>query len=96
MNYPESSPIDGIESLIVTVDDGTVFHVSPAHFGGTSSKYPKHVALRWQIRRLSPRPHGDERPMSYVGPPIQPDRSPEAVRALINDWWTSWVPEERR
>lgn len=94
--YPESSPIDGIESLIVSVADGTVFHVSPVFFGGPSVRFPAHIRLRWQIRRLSARPPGDERPMSYVGPPILPDRSADAVRALINDWWTNWVPEERR
>lgn len=87
--YPESSPIDGIESVVVAVDDGTVFRVEPCFFGGSSSPYPKHVALRWTVQRLSPRAHGDDSADSFVGPPIQLDRSPEAVRALINEWWVT-------
>lgn len=87
MTYPERSPIDGIDAVIVSTDDGTVFHVSPVFLGGPNSPYPVHVRLRWAVHRMSQRPHGDEMPDSYVGPPIQPDRSPAAVRALINEWW---------
>ena len=82
----ESSPIDEIEPLIVTVDDGTLFHLSPMNVGGANAPYPPEHRLRWQIMDTSGR--------SYVGPPIL-DSNPEATRRAISDWWREHRPSGR-
>lgn len=82
----ESSPIDEIEPLIVTVDDGTLFHLSPMNFGGANAPYPPGQRLRWQITDTCGR--------SYVGPPIL-DSEPQAVRQAVSDWWREHGPVGR-
>jgi hypothetical protein len=75
----EASPIDGIDSIVVTIPDGTVFHAQPVYFGGPSVDMPRDERLRWQIWA----PDG----VSHVGPPIEADRSPAAVQGVIESWW---------
>jgi hypothetical protein len=75
----DSSPIDGIDSLVVTIADGTMFHVAPVYFGGTSIDMPRDERLRWSIWA----PDGQ----SHIGPPIQADRSPAAVQRMVEQWW---------
>lgn len=88
MTYDEHSETAGIETLVVSVNDGTVFRCSPVAFGGTNAPYPPGARLRWNLERLSAPPREEERPAyTFVGPPIQPDRTPAAVCQLISEWW---------
>jgi len=82
----ESSPIDEIEPLIVTADDGTLFHLSAMRFGGANAPYPTDQRLRWHVMDTAGR--------SYVGPPIL-DREPEAAQQAISDWWRQHKPVRR-
>jgi hypothetical protein len=82
------SPTFDIPSMLVTTDDGVVFECAPVNFSGANAPYPPGLRLRWQLTRMTPRPSGDDSPTQYIGPPIQPDRSTAAVRALVNEWWT--------
>ena len=79
----EFSPIDEIEPLIVTADDGTLFHLSAVSFGGPNPPYPAGQRLRWHIIDTSGR--------DFVGPPIL-DREPEAARQAVAEWWRQQKP----
>lgn len=71
--------IEGIDSFVITLDDGTFLHVQPCAFGGPNAPYPVGERLRWMI--------WDSTGKSVVGPPIGRDRTPEGVRDAVARWW---------
>jgi hypothetical protein len=63
----------------VVVRDGTRLLCEAKAFGGI--KVP--VSIRWSVAS----------PTSlYVGPIVLPERDPESIAALIEDWWSSVKP----
>ena len=61
-----------VEPFIVTVADGKKFRCSVAALGRESD--PRWILL-------------DTSGTQYVGPPVEPDKSPEAVEQLVSGWW---------
>lgn len=62
------------ETILVTTDDGKTFRCV---IGATGHE----TEPRWVLM--------DERAEQYIGPPVLPDHSPEAVQAQIAEWWAS-------
>ncbi len=62
------------DTIIVTTDDGTMFRCS-------LSTLAREGEPRWVLL--------DSRGAQFIGPPVTDDRSPDAVRRQINDWWTA-------
>ena len=60
--------------FIVATDDGTMFHCSLIPVGSDQR-------LFWIFR--------DARGLEYLGPPARDERSREAVRALVAEWWAN-------
>jgi alcohol dehydrogenase class IV len=63
-----------IDSLVITTDDGTQLRCSIAAVG-------RETQPRWAVF--------DSRANQYVGPVVDADRSPDAVRHLITAWWAT-------
>jgi hypothetical protein len=63
-----------IDSLVITLDDGTQLRCAIAAVG-------RETQPRWAVF--------DSRANQYVGPVVEADRSPEAVRSLITTWWAT-------
>ena len=61
-----------VEPFVVTVADGTRFRCSVAALGRET--HPRWVLL-------------DTSGSQYVGPVVEPDKSPEAVERLVSTWW---------
>jgi hypothetical protein len=61
-----------VEPVIVTAEDGTRFRCSISAIGRETS--PRWVLL-------------DNEGIQYIGPAVEPDKSPEAVDRLIRAWW---------
>jgi len=62
------------DAIIVTTDDGVQLRCSVAAVG-------RETEPRWAIF--------DSNANQYVGPVVQSDRSPEAVRRVITEWWAT-------
>jgi hypothetical protein len=62
---------EAIGPFIVTTDDGRMFHCSVV--GETERQ------RRWVLR--------DSDGRRYDGPDMMAERSPDAVRRLVNEWW---------
>jgi hypothetical protein len=60
------------ETVIVTTDDGKTFRCSIASTGRETEPH-------WAVI--------DEQAEQYLGPPVLPDHSPEAIQRQITDWW---------
>jgi len=60
--------------FIVAADDGTMFHCSLNPVGNNQQ-------VCWIFR--------DARGMEYIGPPDRNERSRDAVRALVAEWWAN-------
>jgi len=63
-----------VEPLVVTTDDGSRFRCSVSALG-------RETAPRWVLL-------GSDG-VQYLGPPVEADKSPEAVERLIRDWWAA-------
>ena len=63
-----------IDSLVITLDDGTQLRCSIAAVG-------RETQPRWAVF--------DSRANQYVGPVVAADRSLPAVRRLITEWWAT-------
>lgn len=63
-----------IDALVITTDDGTQLRCSIAAVG-------RETQPRWAVF--------DSRANQYVGPAVEADRSTEAVRRLITEWWAT-------
>jgi len=61
-----------VEPFVVTVEDGTKFRCSIAALG-------RETDPRWVLF--------DSDGVQYIGPPVEPDKSPEAVERLVSAWW---------
>ena len=61
-----------IEPFVVTAADGTKFRCSVAALG-------RETEPRWVLL--------DSHGMQYIGPVVEPDKSPEAVERLVSAWW---------
>ena len=61
-----------IGPFIVTTDDGRMFHCSVAPDERADDAY-------WVLR--------DTRGTRYTGPRVSHERTPDAVRGLVNAWW---------
>ena len=63
-----------VEPFVVTTEDGTRFRCSVAAIG-------RETEPRWVLLRNDG--------VQYVGPPVEPDKSHDAVARLICDWWAA-------
>jgi len=61
-----------LKPFSVATDDGTVFRCSLATLG-------REAEPRWVLL--------DAGGQQYIGPLAERDKSPEAVRHLVNEWW---------
>ena len=61
-----------VEPMVVTTPDGTRFRCSISWLG-------RETEPRWVLL--------DSSGVQYVGPLVEPDKSPEAVERLISTWW---------
>jgi hypothetical protein len=61
-----------LKPFSVTTDDGTVFRCALSSLGRESEP-------RWVLI--------DANGQQYIGPLAEQDKSPAAVRQLVNDWW---------
>jgi hypothetical protein len=66
-----------IEPVVVKTDDGTVLRCSISVIG-------RETEPRWSLM--------DAGGVQYMGPPVAPDKSPEAVRRLVSEWWQANKP----
>jgi hypothetical protein len=62
------------DAVVVTTDDGTQLRCSIAALG-------RETEPRWVVF--------DSKANQYVGPVVDTDRSPEAVKRLITEWWAT-------
>ena len=63
-----------VEPFVVTTEDGTRFRCSVSALG-------RETEPRWVLL-------GSDG-VQYLGPPVEADKSPEAVERLIRDWWAA-------
>jgi len=63
-----------VEPFVVTTGDGTRFRCSVSALG-------RETEPRWVLL-------GSDG-VQYLGPPVEADKSPEAVERLIRDWWAA-------
>ena len=70
-----------VETLIVTTEDGMRFRCSVAALG-------RETEPRWVLL--------DSDGLQYMGPRVEPDRSPEAVERLIRAWWQTRQAESEQ
>jgi len=63
-----------VEPIVVTIDDGNRFRCSVSALG-------RETEPRWVLL-------GSDG-VQYLGPPVEADKSREAVERLIRDWWTA-------
>src|SRR6476469_3879761 len=61
-----------VEPFVVTAADGTKFRCSIAALG-------RETDPRWVLF--------DSDGVQYIGPPVESDKSPEAVERLVSAWW---------
>jgi hypothetical protein len=61
-----------VEPFVVTVADGTKFRCSIAALG-------RETEPRWVLL--------DSDGVQYIGPPVEADKSPEAVERRVSAWW---------
>ena len=61
-----------VQPLVVTMDDGMKFRCSVSALG-------RETEPRWMLL--------DADGVQYVGPIVEPDKSPEAVERLVSEWW---------
>jgi hypothetical protein len=66
-----------VEPFVITVADGTKFRCSVAALG-------RETDPRWVLM--------DGNGTQYIGPPVEPDKSHEAVERLVSAWWESAKP----
>jgi hypothetical protein len=66
-----------VEPLVVIADDGRRFRCSISALG-------RETEPRWVLL-------GSDG-IQYLGPPVEADKSPEAVKRLISDWWAATKP----
>lgn len=60
--------------MVITTEDGWRFRCSVSALG-------RETEPRWVLL-------GSDG-VQYLGPPVEPDKSPEAVERLIRDWWAA-------
>jgi hypothetical protein len=65
---------DSADAVIVTTDDGVQLRCSVAALG-------RETEPRWAVF--------DSNANQYVGPPVDADRSPDAVKRVIMEWWAT-------
>jgi hypothetical protein len=63
-----------VEPFVVMTEDGTRFRCSVSALG-------RETEPRWVLL-------GSDG-VQYLGPPVEADKSPEAVERLIRDWWAA-------
>jgi hypothetical protein len=63
------------DAYVITVSDGTLLHCVARSFGDDY----RPLSRRWSIQSTT---------TQYIGPKVQADRSPQAIRRLIDEWWT--------
>ena len=63
-----------VEPFVVTTEDGTRFRCSVSALG-------RETEPRWVLL-------GSDG-VQYLGPPVESDKSREAVERLIRDWWAA-------
>ena len=63
-----------VEALVVTTEDGGRFRCSVSALG-------RETEPRWVLL-------GSDG-VQYLGPPVEANKSPEAVERLIRDWWAA-------
>jgi hypothetical protein len=63
------------DAYVITVSDGTLLHCEARSFGADYRPLSRH----WSIQSTT---------TQYIGPKVQADRSPQAIRRLIDEWWT--------
>lgn len=68
-----------VEPFVITVADGTKFRCSVAALG-------RETDPRWVLM--------DGNGTQYIGPPVEPDKSHEAVERLVSAWWESAKPRD--
>ena len=61
-----------IDSMVVILEDGTRLRCSISAIG--RAEEPRWVVI-------------DSDANQYMGPAVEPDRSPDAVKQLISSWW---------
>ena len=61
-----------VPPLVVTTEDGMKFRCSVSALG-------RETEPRWMLL--------DADGVQYVGPVVEPDKSPEAVARLVSEWW---------
>jgi hypothetical protein len=65
---------EDIDSVVVITEDGTRLRCTISAIGRAE-------APRWVIL--------DSDANQYIGPAVEPDRSPDTVQHLISEWWKS-------
>ena len=63
-----------VETMVVTTEDGGRFRCSVSALG-------RETEPRWVLL-------GSDG-VQYLGPPVEANKSPEAVERLIRDWWAA-------
>lgn len=63
-----------VEPMVVTTEDGSRFRCSVSALG-------RETEPRWVLL-------GSDG-VQYLGPPVEANKSPEAVERLIRDWWAA-------
>ena len=63
-----------VEPFVVVTDDGARFRCSVAALG-------RETEPRWVLLSNDG--------VQYLGPPVGPDKSKDAVEQLIRDWWAA-------
>ena len=63
-----------IKPIVVTLDDGSVVRCSVASIG-------REQQPRWMLMT--------DDGVQYVGPTATSDKSPDGVKRLISEWWTT-------
>ncbi len=63
-----------VEPMVVTTEDGGRFRCSVSALG-------RETEPRWVLL-------GSDG-VQYLGPPVEANKSPEAVERLIRDWWAA-------
>ena len=66
-------PDDLVGAFIVTTDDEKMFFCSAQPHGAD-------LEPRWVFH--------DTKGTEYMGPRVSVERTPDAVRGLVNEWWT--------
>ena len=63
--------------VVITTDDGVVLRCSISAIG-------REVEPRWVVMDAAGR--------QFMGPPVETDKSPEAVARVVNEWWRAIHP----